>query len=84
MPGPHCTWGSWKTHWTAAFQDKRELVKLTGITFNGMANKAQEADMGDKVVSALDNLANAAVQRNDTFEQLVKSNTTLTETNQSQ
>jgi hypothetical protein len=76
---PNRTWPNWKTHWTGAFQEKRELVKLTGVAFNGMANNAQEIEMGDKMVSALDNLANAAVQKNDTFEQLVASNKTLTE-----
>ncbi|KAL7524835.1 hypothetical protein ACHAXR_001954, partial [Thalassiosira sp. AJA248-18] len=78
------TWPAWKTHWTAAFQEKRELSKLTGTAFNGMANQTEEAQMGDKMVSALDNLANAAVQRNDTFEQLVKANQTLTKTVESQ
>ena len=73
------TWLNWKSHWTTAFQDKRELVKLTGVAFNGMANSAQENKMGDKMISALDNLAYAAVQKNDTFEQLVKANKTLTE-----
>ncbi|KAL7523808.1 hypothetical protein ACHAXR_000338 [Thalassiosira sp. AJA248-18] len=53
------TWAAWKTHWTAAFQEKRELIKLTGTAFNEMANQAEEAQMGDKMVSALDNLANA-------------------------
>ena len=50
-----------------------------------MANQAQEeAAMGDKIVTALDNLANAVVQRNDTVEQLVATNKTLTQTNASQ
>ena len=44
-----------------------------------MANNTQEIEMGDKMVSALDNLANAAVQKNDTFKQLVTANKTLTE-----
>ena len=78
------TWAAWKTHWTAAFQEKCELIKLTGNYFNGMANQAEENQMGDKMVSALDNLANAAVQRNDTFEQLVKANATLTKSVESQ
>ena len=78
------TWPNWKTHWTSAFQEKRELIKLTGSSFNGMANSAQEAEIGTKMVDALDNLANAAVQRNDTFEQLVKTNQTLTNTISSQ
>lgn len=83
-PMANRTWAAWKTHWTSAFQEKRELIKLTGTAFNGMANQAEENQMGDKMVSALDNLANAAVQRNDTFEQLVKANSTLTKTVESQ
>ena len=55
-----------------------------GISFNGMANQAQEDEMGTKMVTALDNLANAAVQKNDTFEQLVKSNHALSTTVSSQ
>ena len=35
--------------------------------------------MGDKMVLALDNLANAAVQKSNTFEQLVTANKTLIE-----
>ena len=78
------TWPAWKTHWIAAFQEKRELIRLTGITFNGMANQANKDEMGTKMVTALDNLANAAVQKNDTFEQLVKSNQALSTTISSQ
>jgi hypothetical protein len=78
------TWANWKTHWTDAFQEKRELVRLTGIAYDGMANNAQTDEMGDKMVSALDNLANAAVQKNDTFEQLLATNKTLSDTNKRQ
>ena len=49
-----------------------------------MANSAHEEEMGTKMVEALDNLANAAVQRNDTFEQIIKTNQTLTNTVSSQ
>ncbi len=73
------TWLNWKTHWNVSFQEKRELIKLTGIAFNGMSNNVQEQEMGDKMVTALDNLANAAVQKNDTFELLVAANKALTE-----
>ena len=73
-----CTWLNWKTHWTAAFQDIHELAKLTGAAFNRMANKVQKIDMGNKMVSALENLANAAVQKNSTFKQLINANKTLT------
>ena len=55
------TWLNWKTHWTHTFQEKRELVKLTSITRDGMANQAAKSEMGNTMVTALDNLANAAV-----------------------
>ncbi|KAL7531195.1 hypothetical protein ACHAXR_003897, partial [Thalassiosira sp. AJA248-18] len=85
MAVPLRTWPAWKTHWTAAFQEKRELVKLTGIAFNDMANSSiQQSEMGDKMVTALDNLANAAVDRNYSVETLVKANNTLSTTIQSQ
>ena len=78
-PAATKTWPNWKTHWTEAFIKKRELIRLTGNSFNLMANQDQEeAAMGDKMVNALENLANAAVQRNDTVEQLVATNKTLT------
>ena len=80
-PAQNRTWNDWKAHWTDAFQEKRELIKLTGIAYDGMANNAEADVMGDKMVTALDNLANAAVQKNDTFENLVLSNKTLTDTN---
>ena len=39
-PAATKTWPSWKTHWTEAFSEKRELIRLTGKLFNGMANQA--------------------------------------------
>ena len=63
--------------WSGAFLEKRELVRLTGIAYNGMSNQAQEMEMGNTMVVALGNLANAAVQKNDTVKQLVISNTSL-------
>ena len=49
------TWANWKDHWTAAFQEKRELIKLTGTAYNGMANQAREAEEagGDQLLCAL-------------------------------
>ena len=76
------TWAAWKVHWTAAFQEKRELVKLTGTAFNGMANQA--TDQNIMYVGALDNLANAALQKNETVEQLTRAIEILTATNASQ
>ena len=90
--GLDVAWGTWKTraaaglpmgwaaavtHWTEAFASKVELTKITGVAFNGMANQAEEV-MADKMVTALDNLANAAVEKNSTIESLVKANLALT------
>ena len=69
-------WADAVTHWTAAFASKVELTKLTGAAFNGMANQAEE-EMADKMVVALDNLANAAVEKNGTIETLVEANLAL-------
>ena len=66
-------------HWTAVFQDKHELMKLTCVAFNRIANNMQNIETGDKMVSDLENLPNATVQKNDTFEELVNVNKTLTE-----
>ena len=41
------TWIAWKTHWTQAFQEKRELLKLTCTAFNEMANQATKLEMGN-------------------------------------
>ena len=42
-----------------------------------MANQAQEIEMGKKMVVALDNLANAAAQNNDTVKRLIISNASI-------
>ena len=73
------SWNAWKADWTQAFQEKRDLYKLAGIPFNRTENSATEAEMGDNMISALDNLENAAVQKNDTVERLVIANKALTD-----
>ena len=70
-------WADAVTHRTAAFTNNVELANLTGAAFNGMANQAEE-EMTDKMVVALDNLANAAVKKNGTIEILGKANLALT------
>ena len=47
--------------WSGAFLKKRELVRLTGIAYNGMANQVADMEMGNTMVVVFDNLANAAV-----------------------
>ena len=68
------TWVRWKMMWIGDFLEKRELIRLTGIAYNGMANQVADMGMGNTIVVALENLANAAVQNNDTVERLVISN----------
>ena len=55
------------------------MFKLTCTVFSGMANQAAELEMGNTMVTASDNLANAAVQKNDTIERFVISNKALTD-----
>ena len=47
------TWVRWKTMWSGAFLEKRELIRLTGIAYNGMENNAQEVEMGNTMVVEL-------------------------------
>ena len=75
------TWPNWKTHWTRAFQENRDIRRLTGGTFRHQAHAAIDDDLSEKMVLSLDNLANAAVQKNDTVEKLVTSNNQLASSN---
>ena len=63
--------------WSGAFLKKREIVRLTGISYNGMANQFEEMEMGNTMVVAIDNLANSVVQKNDTAKKFVISNASL-------
>ena len=44
-----------------------------------MANAATSANLGNNMITVLDNLANAAVQKNNTVEMLVVANKSLTD-----
>ena len=44
-----------------------------------MANMATSTDLGGNMITALDNLANTAVQKNDMVEMLVIANKALTD-----
>ena len=66
------TWQQWKLHWIADLNKKRDTQKLTnGGGFNKQANSTTKKRMGEQIVASLDNLENAAVQKNDTFKKLV-------------
>lgn len=72
------TWPNWKTHWTQAFNENRAIQRLTGGSFR--ANATIEDELSEKMVTSLDNLANAAVQKNDTIEKLIEINKQQQET----
>ena len=72
------TWPNWKTHWTQAFNENRAIQRLTGGSFR--ANAILEDELSEKMVTSLDNLANAAVQKNDTIEKLIEINKQQQET----
>jgi hypothetical protein len=71
------TWNNWKLHWMAAFSETRDIHWMTandGAFANQVAAKAEQATM---MAHLLDNLANAALQKNDTVEKLVTTNEKL-------
>jgi hypothetical protein len=71
------TWNNWKQHWTAAFTKSRDIHPMTsndGAFANQAAAEAKQAAM---MARSLDNLANAALQKNDTVEHLVRANKRL-------
>ena len=76
---PNMSWNAWKSHWTQVFQEKRELHKLAGMLFDGTVSSPAEADMGDNMITALDNLTNTSVKNNNTVKRLVINNKSLTD-----
>jgi hypothetical protein len=71
------TWNNWKQHWTAAFTESRDIHRMT-TTDGAFANKATtDAEKAAMMARSLDNLANAAIQKNDTVEKLVVANKLL-------
>ena len=68
----HKTWTNWKNHWTQAFNENRAIQHLTGSIFQ--ANATIEDELSEKMVTSLDNLANDAVQKNDTIKMLIDIN----------
>ena len=80
MPANQQTWQQWKLQWAASLNKKRYIQNLTnGGDFNIEDNIATETRIREKVVDSLSNLANAAVQKNDTVGKNYISNKTLTD-----
>ncbi len=72
------TWNNWKTHWTAAFIESCNINQMTAGN-RAFANQAiTNNEQTARMVTSLDNLANAAIQKNDTVNKLVAANECLT------
>eukprot|EP00804_Cyclotella_cryptica_P012561 CCRYP_014711-RA/>CCRYP_014711-RA protein AED:0.61 eAED:0.33 QI:0/-1/0/1/-1/1/1/0/407 len=72
-PPANQTWANWKTHWTRALQENCDIQRITGGGA-GFAGNAMEDDIANQLVTILDNLAKAAVQKNETVEKLITMN----------
>ncbi|KAL7481870.1 hypothetical protein ACHAW6_007550 [Cyclotella cf. meneghiniana] len=74
-------WLKWKNHWTAAFNEQRDILCLTSGTVMSHANApVDNAQWSSQMITSLDNLANATVQKNKMVEKLVVTNKQLTDT----
>ncbi|KAL7477463.1 hypothetical protein ACHAW6_003269 [Cyclotella cf. meneghiniana] len=81
LPSIQHTWLNLKNHWTAAFNEQCDISCLTGCTLMTQANAAvNDIQWSSQMIPWLDNLANTAVQKNDTVDQLVIANKQLTDT----
>jgi molecular chaperone GrpE (heat shock protein) len=74
VPRANRTWLAWKTHWTRAFEEQRTIQRLTGGEFSANSMTQNDNELANQMVASLDNLALAAVQKNETLEQLIKIN----------
>ena len=75
IPRANRTWLAWKTHWTRAFEEQKTIQRLTGGEF--LANSTthtRDDELANQMVTSLDNLALAAVQKNETVERLIQIN----------
>jgi hypothetical protein len=62
-------WIAWKNHWTRAFEEQKTIQRITGGGFAAnSANQLKDDELAAQMVTSLDNLAMAAVQKNKTIE----------------
>ncbi|KAL7478261.1 hypothetical protein ACHAW6_004033, partial [Cyclotella cf. meneghiniana] len=74
-PRANRSWLAWKNHWTRAFEEQRTIQRLTGGEFAAhSATQGQDDALATQMVTSLDNLAMAAVQKNETIEKLIQIN----------
>ncbi len=64
-------------HWTVAFAETRDINRMTAGNRALAYQAATEAEQAARMVTSLDNLANAAIEKNDTVEKLVATNKCL-------
>ena len=77
QPVAEHTWPNWKTHWTAAFAEMRDINRMTAAESGFGANAAEEEAQGRQIATSLEHLANASIQKNATIDQLVATNAQL-------
>ncbi|KAL7478868.1 hypothetical protein ACHAW6_004618 [Cyclotella cf. meneghiniana] len=81
LPAMQHTWLNCKNHWKAAFNEQHDISRLTGGMLLHQANAAVDDEQWSfQMIASLKNLANAAVQKNDTVECLVLANKLLMDT----
>jgi hypothetical protein len=71
------TWNNWKTHWTAAFAESCDITRMTAGDCAFANQAATEAKQAKRMDTSLDNLANAAIKKNNTGDKLVAANERL-------
>ncbi len=71
------TWNNWKLHWTAAFAETRNINRMIANNSAFANQAASDVKQAAMMAKSLDNLANAAIQKNDTVEKLVTANKKL-------
>jgi hypothetical protein len=71
------TWNNWKMHWTVAFTETCNINQMTASNRPFAYQAATKAEQASRMVRSLNNLANAAIQKNDTVEKLVAANKCL-------
>jgi hypothetical protein len=73
-PAINQMWKNWKMHWTAAFLKSRDIKQITAGN-HAFANQAiTNKEQATRMVTILDNLANAAIQKNNTIDKLRAAN----------
>eukprot|EP00804_Cyclotella_cryptica_P012987 CCRYP_002315-RA/>CCRYP_002315-RA protein AED:0.53 eAED:0.46 QI:0/0/0/0.5/1/1/2/0/281 len=75
VPRANQTWLAWKTHWMHAFEEQKTIQCLTGGEFSANSTtQTTDDELEAQMVTSLNNLAMAAVQKNETVEKLIKMN----------